>query len=185
MMSIGMSAQELLSKVQERFDSMASFSCDFNQEITSATSTQSIILKGKFVYSKRDKYRIEFNNKIIVSDGVNFWSYDKRAGQIIISRVEDNPLNFSLNSLIFEYPKQCEIIEEPGKIKLIPEDDELGLDYIIIFFDENYLIKKVTLADFDNNIYTFELSNINSSAKVNNGMFVINPPKGVKVIDLR
>ena len=183
--SIGVSGQELLSKVQNQFNLMQSFSCNFSQEINSAGLSQNVISDGKFIFAKTDNYKIEFNKKLIVSDGTDYWNYDEVAKRVVVSRLEDNPLNFSLNKLIFEYPKECEIIEERNKIKLIPQSDELGLDYITISFDENYLLNKIELVDFNANIYIFRLSNIISSSKIDKELFVFIPPKGVKVIDLR
>lgn len=178
--------QSLLENMQDKFDSIQSLQSDFLQEVKIAGHSNSSSIVGTFFYKKKNSYRIELSNRHIISDGVSVWNYDKGNNKVIITPVEDDPLSFSLYRYIMEYPGYCSVASESeGELKLVPDSDELELEYIRIWCDKNYLINKVEIQDYSQNTYTFTLSTIDIEKSISASIFSFTPPEGIKVIDLR
>lgn len=178
-------AQGILPKVQAKFESLNSFQSNFKQEIILKGKKSSDGLSGKFTYAKPDSYKIEMSKRVIISDGNSIWNHDKSNNKVVITSTKDDPLSFSLKKFLFDYPERCQVTEEKNKIKLIPEDDELGMEKIFIEVNDFHLVTSIELMDFEGNRYIFTLSQIKENIKIETGFFNFIPPKGSKIIDLR
>ena len=98
---------DLVEKLQNKFASIEFLSADFSQNYNSESS-----LKGKFYFKKKNNYRIELPNNIIISDGTTIWNNDTKRERVVISNLDEDPLAFSLSEYIFTYPEKCEVFEE-------------------------------------------------------------------------
>ncbi len=181
-----------INLIQEKFDSIKDFTADFEQTISAVS--QSTVIKGKILYKRENKLRIEVKNQSVISDGITTWNYNTNSNQVIISNVEDDPSTFSLSKIIYEYPALCSIINkgkemvngvELTKLELKPNTPELNFSFAALWFDDDFLVRKLQIAEGSGSIFIVNLSGY----KLNNGLtdsrFTFSPPKGSQVIDLR
>src|SRR5512139_3625561 len=76
-------AQELLKKIQDKFDSITDLSAKITQLVNGKTN-----LKGKAFYKKANNLRFEFENMVIVSDGETSWNFNKKQNKVIITNYD-------------------------------------------------------------------------------------------------
>lgn len=177
---------KLLKNLQDKFDNVKDLSTDFKQ----STNNRAVI-SGKLLFKKEDKYRIEFKNSTLVSDGVTNWSYNQKEQKVIISTNEKgNNSPFSLRKVVYEYPKECTItseLDDDTKILVLTPSEEstIGYSFIKIWMTRENLISRITLKDKADNLIRIEFSNYKLNRNIADNKFNFTPPEGSKVIDLR
>ena len=180
------SAQSLLKKVQNKFNSIKDLSADFVQQ-----TNGSINLKGKIKFKRKNKIRIELGNVLIVSDGKTNWSFNKKRNKIIISNVdEENPSVFSLRKMIEKYPQHSNVSErKKGNtfiLKIEPKKDSgLNFNYAELYFNTLYQIKKIIIEGTEYGTLKIMFSHYKENNGFKDSIFKIIPSKGTETIDLR
>lgn len=187
------SPKEVINKIQAKFNSINNFTAVFNQTFYNAHGSEGGKAAGKFSYKKNDKFIVELNNQIIVSDGKTVWNYDKKFKRVVISNFEDDPTSFSLEKFIFSYPPLCKaqiIKDEPVQnneviLQLVPKDGDLQFKEVKIWKNNENLISKMQLVDIGDMKYSFSFSDLKVNQDLPDSKFIFNPPKGIQIIDLR
>ncbi len=182
-------SDDIMKSIQNRFNNLTSISSDFAQKVKSSAAND-FIISGEFKYKKKGKYRIEFDDKIIVSDGEAVWNYNAELNRVIITRADDSINLFSIEKIIFDFPSQCTIktilnTNAEKRIQLIPANEMMGFKSAQIFTDNKYDIKKIIINDFIESIYELELFNMRIDEELSNQLFVFVPKAEAEIIDLR
>ena len=178
--------ENLLKKVQDKYDSISSFSADFTQY-----SKNSKKIKGKIYYEKENKIKIETGTSTIISNGITNWNYNKKQNKVIISNYDDSDASmFSFNKIIFDFPSKSKVeqIEGNGSDVLVITPDknsDLNFSQVKLWLNNIYLITKIEILDKNNSRITIELSHYSLDQNSSDSQFSFTPPKGSKVIDLR
>jgi chaperone LolA len=183
----------IIKKIQERFNSISSFSASFSQSVSGVKVHSAYNYGGKFYYKKKNKFCAEMKNRTIVSDGESVWNYDARLKRVVVSNGTADPAAFSLERFIYEYPGDCTVKEigkgEEGKdgveIELIPKSRELEFKSARIYTGSDWMINSLEVVDSDGTNYSFKLSDIDYKSNIPDSKFRYSPPQGIKVIDLR
>lgn len=178
----------IVDEIQSKFETIENLESNFVQE--SSAAQQFGNFKGKFYYKKGGKFRIELPANMIISDGEKIWNYDESAGRAIISPITSDPLSFSLDRFVMEYPGKCDVTVLKNEtrekiIKLIPKDDFLGFNTAQITVDRNYIVTRIQIEDYTNNSFSFSLSNVKINEGLAEELFILTPPEGTDIIDLR
>jgi outer membrane lipoprotein-sorting protein len=177
-------SESIVKKLQKKFETINYLQADFNQS-TGIENT----LKGKFYFSKENNYRIELPNNLIISDGVSIWNIDNKRDKVIISNIDEDPLAFSFSEYIFNYPAKCEVTEENTSkgylITLSGENSDLNFKTAKLWINESFLINKITVTDFSENIFTLNFLNIEIDKTFNESLFLFRDDGEKKIIDLR
>ena len=178
-------AQEVLTNIQNKFNTINDLTAELSQSVNG-----SVNLKGKIYYKKENHLRFEFKNVLIVSDGETSWSYNKKDNKVFITDYEsDGSKILSINQIIFEYPKDCDMstFESDGRkvLQLIPKDDTFSFNSIQLFVDSDYLITKALVDDPASGEIQIDLSDYKLNTNLPDSFFQFSPPEGSKVIDLR
>jgi outer membrane lipoprotein carrier protein len=176
------SAEDVLKKVQDKFNSIESFSADFFESRSSA--------KGEFYFKKENSFKIITAKQEITNNGKTIWNYDQKLNRVVINSVENEASSFSLRQYLFDYPEKCDVtlIDTNNVDKVLqftPYNDELGFSLAKIYIDENYLLKKIELANGLDSSIKFEFKNIKLDVDISEEFFNYNPPQGSRIIDLR
>ena len=139
---------------------------------------------------KSKKMKIITKRRVIVSNGVSLWTFDKKLKRVVISDPKDNPNPISIETYLFDYPKLCDVekleIKQNGMsgIRLIPHSKKIKFKYADIWFSKNYFAAKIELVN-KNSKYSVKLTNIKLNQRLKNSDFHFEIKKGVKVVDLR
>lgn len=183
-------ADEVIQKIQIKFSTVEDIKANFTQKIISALNEAPITLTGKFYFKKENNLRIEVKNRIIISNGNTVWNNNNTMNKVIISNYEGDYTSFSLHEIINSYPRLCEkeiVSNQSGVkvIKLTPNDNQLSFKSALISVNENDIIEKVQITDFNNMEFIFGLDSIELNTKLSGQLFNFKPTEGVEVIDLR
>lgn len=175
---------ETISKLQNKFESIKYLQADFKQSSNEGNS-----ISGKFYFLKKNNYRIELGNNIIISDGQSIWNEDIKRKKVVISNVDEDPLAFSLYEYIYDYPAKCKISEEKVEngyvITLDASATDLNFKTAKLSINDEYLINKISVTDFGNNEFILNFNNINIDKVMDSDLFKYKEDKNNKIIDLR
>jgi outer membrane lipoprotein-sorting protein len=180
--------QDIVEQIQNKFETIENLESNFKQE--SSAGAQFGNFEGKFYYKKGGKFRIELPANMILSDGEKIWNHDLATKRAIISPITDDPLSFSLERFVMEYPEKCTVsvvknVTDEKVIKLVPTDDFMGFNAAKIFVDRNYIVNKIEIEDYTNNKFAFSLSRVKINRDLPEDLFTLHPPEGTEIIDLR
>jgi len=184
------SADDIIDKVQKKFDQIDNLKANFSQTIFSNQSMESLKFEGEFYYKKEDSFNISLPNRKIISDGKSVWNYDENEKKVVISEAEFDEASFSLKEIIYTYPEKCDLSlveSEPGisYIKAIPKALELNFKEVFLTINDKYLLSKVEIVDFNNMKFIFELFSIKLNQNISDELFIFIPSDEVEIIDLR
>lgn len=187
--AVNLFAQEMnkeIVKLQKKFETINNFTADFSQKTAGENNKSGFSLKGKFLFQKKNNFRIEFARQTIISDGETIWNYNKGMKRVVISSFENEPSAFSINAFIMEYPAKCKIKSLDSKtIKMVPFTDDVEFNSVLIKYDKNYVIEYIEVEDFSETKYIVSLYNVKLNKKLSKEKFTFTPPEGIQVVDLR
>lgn len=190
--SYSQDAQQIIKDVQAKYRDINNATATFSKSYRPRNGKTSNST-GTFYIQKQDKYRIETNGQVVVTDGQTSWSYSPSKKQVIIDRFVDSPNTFSPNRFLFDYPTEMfsdlegeETINgnDCFKIKLTPRSKG-NITSATIWVDKSEnLIRRVTYTASDGTT-TYTLRSISLNPGVAANKFTFSAPSGVEVIDLR
>ncbi len=194
-------ADQILSKVQERYRGITNFAAEFLQSSYLSALEVSEASSGSLIFSKPGKMRWEYrtpDKQLFITDGDSLWLYQEEDNQVLIDKfskafVSDLPVSFlvGLGDLKkdFESAKICEnpdgyVLELTPKGK--GDTKEEGLERLkLLASTTNYLIKGASVIDLSGNVTSFLFRAIDTEKKLKGEEFALAFPKGVDVIDRR
>jgi len=183
-------ADEVVRKIQNKFSTIDDLKANFTQIIYSSGKNTPTVLKGKFFFKKVNNLRIEVKDRLIVSNGTTVWNFDKSNNKVIISNYDNDYTSFSLPDIINSYPDLCskEIVGKKAgitEVKLTPNDDRLNFKSVLLAVNNNDVIERVEITDYNNMRLVFELDSVQLNNNLSGQLFNFEPTEGVEVIDLR
>lgn len=183
--SFSQSAESVLKSLQNKFDSIIDLTADVTQ-ISNGKST----LSGKLYFKKENSLRLELNNQTIVADGKTSWNYSKKDKKVIISDYDENGAGLlSINYLVYEYPKECELSlsSEGSKTVLIlkPKSKRSNLGEVQLVINSDNLIDKAIVKNQAAGNMEVKFFNYKLNNNLSESYFTFSAPEGTAVVDLR
>lgn len=183
--AFGQSAESVLKTLQNKFDSISDLSADVTQSTNGKSS-----LSGKLFFKKNNKIRIEIGNQTIVADGTTSWNYNKKEKKVIISDYDENGAGLlSINYLVYEYPKECDLSlsSESGKTLLLlkPKSKKNNLGEVKLFINDENLIDKTMISNQSTGTMEVKFLNYKLNQNLSDSKFTFSTPEGTTVVDLR
>jgi outer membrane lipoprotein carrier protein len=187
------SANQVIKKLQNKFNSISNFTANFSQSYFSAQGQDQGKTSGKFTYKRKNKFIVDLQNQTIVSDGQTIWNSDKRFNRVVVSNLSDDPTSFSLERFVFDYPPLCKIkivtddalSKGDEYIELTPKDQDMEFKYVKIWLTADGMISKLEVLDLGDIRYAFQFTDLKIDQDISVARFIFYPPKGMKIIDLR
>jgi outer membrane lipoprotein carrier protein len=184
-------AKKILDNLKTKLKSASGISANF--------SLKSITSKGKpngtktgTISSKGQKYILKQGTTEIICDGAKIYNFDGKK-TITISEVEESNQTLSPQNLLSNFSDKdftYKLISNKGniaEIELYPTDKRKNFVKVNIFIDNTKnIITKAKILDKSQNTVEFALTNINTSAKLSDNLFVFNKakyPKDVEILD--
>ncbi|MBI4548611.1 MAG: outer membrane lipoprotein chaperone LolA [Ignavibacteriae bacterium] len=187
-------AERIISKLQNKYDSIRDASVTFTQDVVFGVTKAEQTFTGSLLMKKGNKYRIEFEEQTIVTDGKSVWSYTKANNQVLIDRYKENPNTFSPDKVLVNVPKNYtatvlgkESIQkrETTILKLLPRHDKVNLKWMKVWVDKDWLMRKIQVLDLGDNLTTYHIEAIQLNVGLAETHFQFLPPPDVEIIDLR
>jgi len=191
----GQDADEVLSHLQKKYDSVRDLSASFTQTVRFGVMRSTQTFSGKLWMKKDNKYRIEMDQQTIVTDGRTVWTYSELNRQAFVDSFRDDPKTITPERLLATAPTNylASLIgrEEIGGVetivlKLVPKDTKSFMKSMKLWVDPStWLMTKVEVLDASENLTTYIAKGVTINAGLDDAMFHFTPPAGVDVIDLR
>jgi chaperone LolA len=189
------SGKEIIESLRKKYASIDDAVVKFEQTVKYGVSKFEQSFSGTFYFKKKNKYRIETEQRIVVTDGVTSWLYSKVNNQVIIDKYREDkdissPEKFLL-SISDEYiPVILRTERNEGKkiyiLKLTPRDENSSIESAKIWVVEGDLqITRVEITDISGTVTTYSVKSIKINSGVEDSIFKFSIPSGVKVVDLR
>ncbi len=183
--SFSQTAESVLKSLQTKFDSITDLKADVTQKNNSNPN-----LSGKLYFKEKNNLRLEFGNQIIVSDGKTSWNYNKQDKKVIISDYEEKGAGLlSINYLVYEYPKECDLSlsSEGSKTVLIlkPKTKKNNSGEVKLVINKDNLIDKAVIINQAAGNMEVSFTNYKLNNNLSESLFTFTAPEGTTIVDLR
>lgn len=194
MVALAIDAREIIENVQERYDDMNDAVITFSQSVRFKVSKAEQSVKGKLYFKKPNKYRIETDERSVITDGKTSWSWNPRNRQVIIDNYKEETHSLSPEQLLLTYPKDYystlvgeETIEGSATyvLKLTPKEDNTFATAMKIWVSKDWLIRKVEITDINGAVTTYVIEKFTVDQGLDVKQFSYEVPDNAEVIDLR
>lgn len=201
--------EDIVARVQEKYDSMSSLSFAFNQRSQGQMSGRPRVGNGTaFFHKDVQKSRMRWNyldpdQQVLISDGETFSMYFAELDQMIVTPATqlDDDLTyafFSGNGKIVDnfhiLPPEPEYVDELQSdkavqvVKLVPREPQSQVQSIHLWIAADSLIRRIEMRDHFDTITLLNLKDIKvnflesaSSGDIAN-LFSFTPPEGTEII---
>lgn len=188
-------AKKLLDAVSAKFKSYKSVQASFQLKMENASGKLLGNKSGK-IFMKGNKYRVSITGQEIFSDGTTIWTYDKEANEVTINKIDPSANSITPQKLFTNFYDKDFLYKLNGMVKvgaknmqeieLTPIDKSRPFHKVILYIDKNS-INTTKIFEKAGNRYTYAVSNMATTAAVDDKIFVFDASKfpGVEVVDLR
>ncbi len=187
-------SEKLASQVEKKYRSIKDLSTNFTRTLKSDIFEAEKKTKGKMYLKNPNKFRIETEDEVIVTDGRFIWTYSEQNEQVIKSKLDRSKNVFKPNQYLSnfreEYNPKLTGEEKLDKttcyqLTLTPKKKDLFITRMTIWVDKRSLLaKKIEYTDMNDNQITLLFDHIKTDGGIKDSKFVFQAPKGVEELDL-
>lgn len=194
-MPIAQSPDELIARLQQKYEALESFSADFEQMFQGGgvQLRESGIVKMK----KPGKMYWEYQQptpKIFIADGKKSYFYLPQDKQVIVSDLDlenaSTPLLFLVGrgKIQEDFQVELEEVEKPLQaenllVRLTPKRPQGGYSYLMLEIDPStYLIYRLIVIEPIGNRNEYIMKNIRENIRISDQQFRFKLPKDVEVL---
>jgi outer membrane lipoprotein carrier protein len=188
--TLSLSGKDVLKNVEEKYKTVRTISCDFNQVITYASTGQKAGFSGRLSAEKPDKMRMSVfkpDTQLMISDGKGLWVYVQNANQAIFYDLTKQEYP-QIGKLLFEVSEQFQgelrkKTQDRFVLKLLPVTRSEYYDSLYARVSgKSYLMTGLTVFDKEGNKVEYGFSAIKVNAALGEDHFTFVPPAGTTVI---
>jgi chaperone LolA len=188
-------AEEVLENMKKTYDAIDDVQLKFSQELKSSLASMEHHRTGVLLVKKENKYRVEFEDQTIVTDGETVWSYSPSNNRVLIDRFKMNEGSLSPDRILAAAPKDYSAVllgqenvraRETVLLKLVPKKENASIKTMKLWVDSaTWLVRKVEIVDLGGNETTYVVEDLKTNLGLPDSRFTYQIPKGVDVVDLR
>ena len=194
---LGASAQDVVRRVQDRYDQTQNFSADFTQEMRIESGGQVIKSSGKVWFQRPGRMHWAYllpEEQTIIADGTTLWIVQPADNQVLKAPLQNafesrTPVSFLLGVARLEQDFRATLLSpgDDGKLRLQldpakAEDGSLG-SLILDVDPETYDVTAATIRDPLGNTTRVVLVDVKRNGGVDASLFRFERPAGMDVIE--
>jgi outer membrane lipoprotein carrier protein len=191
-----MSPKSALKKLQKRYDKVETMQADFRELFEWAMTGESNVRNGTLVIASENRFRIETDDQLIVSDGNAIFRHNLISSQVIIEPIDGNEGALLPQRLLLNFGKEFKadkffemaVSQQNGfRLELKPKEPEAALvDMITIWATiEELTVHRLKVRDLNGNSTAYFLSQIKMDQPLEPSVFKFSIPEGAELFDLR
>lgn len=189
-------SKDILAKMSKNYRGYSSMAADITFTIDNPKAKLKDVQQGK-VLIKGNKFRIDFGDQLLLTDGSTLWGFQKDLNEVTISLYEPDPDELSPTTVFTIYEKGFESYYlnagnldgvATHNIDLVPTDKKRTFFKIRLVIDQTKLqIREAIVFDKNGAKYTYAIKNFVPNRALTDGDFVFNKAKypGIEVVDMR
>jgi outer membrane lipoprotein carrier protein len=186
---------EVVHKLQKRYDATSDFTADFTQAVEVATLGQTLKSSGRVFFKRPGRMRWEFlepEKQTIVADGQTLWVYQPEHHQVLKAPFRAafqsaTPVSFLLGvgqlSADFD-PSLVESLDEKTlRLKLVPKQDRQIGTLVLDLNRDTFDIVAAEITDPLGNVTRLAFSNMQRGVGLEDARFTFEAPAGTDVVE--
>ncbi|HCC55632.1 MAG TPA: outer membrane lipoprotein carrier protein LolA [Desulfobulbaceae bacterium] len=187
---------ELAQKLQARYEETKTMAADFKQSTSVPMSSRKRLGAGKVVISKPGRIRWDYqtpDRQVLISDGKKVSMYVASSAQMVVQPVSQY-INSDVTYAFFAgtgnivrdfkvLPSERQEISGLKAIKLVPKTAHPQVDYLHIWIDENFMMRRLEIVDLFGSITNLVFENVRRNEPISQDIFVFTPPLGTEIIE--
>lgn len=187
-------ADEILRRLEEKYQATQALKADFTQTTTSAFSDAARTFRGTLLL-QGDRYRVETDQQTVVTNGETTWIYTPAREQVIISDYEKDETAFVPSEFFYHYHDRfavtsMETVEQKGTtyyiLQMKPEKANAFYRAITLRVRaRDALITRLKVKNANGTQMVFDLGNVEFGPPISASAFTFSPPSEAEIIDLR
>jgi outer membrane lipoprotein carrier protein len=190
-----LSVEELVRRVQARFDATSDFTADVEQELILVGGGRTLKARGTVAFKRPGKMRWTLRNEeeqLIVADGATLWVYQPEESQVLKAPFphafrSSSPISFltGVGRIEDDFAASLDGTEDSHVfIMLVPRRDEGEIGRLRLRVDRrSYEIIGAEVRDPLGNLTKLLFSNLRRNTDLADGLFRFDVPDGVDVIE--
>lgn len=187
--------QELLKEASQHIRSFRALKIHFTYEMENTSQNVKETMKGD-VIMQGDRYRMNLNGNLFISDGINTWSYIEEMNEVYINLLEDSDGGLTPTSILNEFETQFRakhIRQETHKgkrveiIDLVPITPQAFYKYRVAIDAATKMLVYTIAYDREGGEYTYTIDRVETNPGISANLFTFNANNfpGIEIIDLR
>jgi outer membrane lipoprotein carrier protein len=186
---------EVLEDVRKKYDSIKDAEISFSQHVWFERTNLEQRSAGTLLLKKGNRYRVEMEDRTVVTNGATVWSYSPVTGQVIIDTYSPQAKALSPEEVLTGAPDDYDATlagneRLQGKdvmvLKLVPRDEHSLITSLKLWVDpSSFLIRKAELEDAGGKKTAYTIENLRTNIGVEDSIFTYTIPEGAEVVDLR
>ncbi len=187
---------KIINKVQDKYRSTKTVRIEFKEKSHFKLTDTMTEIAGVLQMSGKDKYRLDSEDQVLVSNGETLWRYNKLDSQVLVDHAKKTEEDVMLNNFLYEIKDHYfgQLLEEKKDggvkkyaIKLTPKPSEQSFFSSIKMWvkDKTWEVEEIVYVDYNGNETTYVISQIVFNPNLNTSIFTFTPPEGIQVVDLR
>lgn len=188
---------KLVAELQEKYDTVRSFSADFEHTYTGGVLRTALVERGTVQIKKPGKMRWSYTEpeeKLFVSDGASLYSYVPFDQQVIVGTV---PSDDNASTAVLFLAGQGRLTDDftaafdearttpsTWAIELTPVRSTADYTRLVLVVDRETLsLRALTAWDFQDAASTFVFDDLQENPGLPDSLFTFEVPDGVEVVD--
>lgn len=187
-------ASQIVKNVQNNYEKTNDAVIQFTQTVVYPLSKLSRTITGTLYIKKGNKYRIDTEDKVIVTNGKTSWVYMPSSKQVIIDNFRNDKNTITPEKFLLDVPSDYFAVLLSAKkdgdskiytLRLTPKSDDSFIRSITIEINGDWTIKSAAVSDMNDTKYTYTVNSLKVNTSLPDSEFEFVPPKGTQVVDLR
>lgn len=187
-------AIQIVKNVQNKYSRIEDAAIEFTQTVTFPLSKVSKTITGTLYLKKGNKYRIETDDKVIVTNGKISWVYLPETQQVLIDNFRNDKNTITPDKFLLNVPSDYFAVllstvktdsSELFTLRLTPKSDNSFIRSIRIVIDSSWAVRSAEISDMNDTRYTYTVDSLKINTDIPDSEFEFIPPKGAQVVDLR
>ena len=187
--------QKIIERVEKAVRSASTLSIHFTEKFIWKMTGEENTLSGTMLMAGEDRFRIETEDQILVSDGKTLWTYSKPANRVLIDKLAQTEESLLPRQLLLQYTKGY-------SAKRLPDETVLGIHCIVLLFTDTegtsyyskwelwvdpdtYLPRQLMQEDLSGNQNIYLLESVETGVKIDPDRFRFKIPEGADVIQMQ
>lgn len=191
----GPTVKEITEKIQSRSSMIDDAVATFQQHVKFGYSSIEQSFSGTLSLKKPNRYRIESEQQVVVTDGTTVWAYSPANNQVLIDRYKENENSLSPDKFLLNLPATYYVTlvgseKSAGStihiLKLVPKDDRSFVRSVKVWVDgTTWNARRIMLVDVNDTETTYLISELKLNTNIPLKTFTFSAPAGTEVVDLR
>lgn len=187
-------ASEIVRNVQDKYKQIDDAVIKFTQTVVLPLSKIVKTTEGTLYLKKGNKYRIESENRIVVTDGKTSWFYLAGPKQVVIDNYRDDKNTVNPDRFLLDVPTDYFAVllatQKSDKdttyiLRLTPKSDDSFIRAIKISIDGSWTVRRAEVSDMNDTKSTYTVDDLKINTGLSDSDFKFIPPKDAQVVDMR